>query len=151
MLILFNVQLIVTNAHKLQASFGERVVVDGHGCHTALHFGVKTKENQDKAPTLYWLPTLHKNLFNARFIANSSYCTTTERSKLLTSCNTRLITAVKNHVIKYCENVYERFGKNLFWSIKNSGDVLNKLKNVKTGDFNGIILSTYDFLLFTLL
>ena len=33
--------------------FSERVIVDGHGCHTALHFGVKAKENQDKVPTLY--------------------------------------------------------------------------------------------------
>ena len=30
----------------------------GHGCHT--YFGVKAKENQDKVPTLYWLPELHK-------------------------------------------------------------------------------------------
>ena len=37
------------------------MVVDGHGCHTALRFGVKAKENQDKVPTLYWLPKLHKN------------------------------------------------------------------------------------------
>ena len=37
------------------------MVVDGHGCHTALHFGVKAKENQEKVPTLYWLPKLHKN------------------------------------------------------------------------------------------
>ena len=36
------------------------MIVDGHGCHTALHFGVKAKENQDKVPTLYWLPELHK-------------------------------------------------------------------------------------------
>ena len=36
------------------------MIVDGHGCHTALHFGVKAKENQDKVPTLYWLPKLHK-------------------------------------------------------------------------------------------
>ena len=26
-----------------------------------IHFGVKAKENQDKFPTLYWLPKLHKN------------------------------------------------------------------------------------------
>ena len=55
-------ELIDTNAYKLQASLSERVVVDGHGCHTALYFGVKTKENQDNATTLYWLPELHKNL-----------------------------------------------------------------------------------------
>ena len=44
---------IGANAYKLQASLSERVVVDGHGCHTALHLGVKAKENHDKVPTLY--------------------------------------------------------------------------------------------------
>ena len=48
----------------------------------------------------------------------------------------------KKHVIKYCEKVYERSGKNLFWSIKNSGEILDKLK---TRDFNATSLSTYDF------
>ena len=52
--------------------------------------------------------------YKARFIANSSSCTTTELFKLLTSC----LTAVKKHVIKYCEKVYEKSSKNLFWSIK---------------------------------
>ena len=99
-------ELVDTNAYKLQPSLSERVIVDGHGCHTALHFGVKAKENQDKVPTLYWLPKLHKKPYKARFIANSSSCTTTELSKLLTSC----LTAVKKHVIKYCEKVYERSG-----------------------------------------
>ena len=65
-----------------------------------------------------------KKPYKARFIANSSSCTTTELSKLLTSC----LTAVKKHVIKYCEKLYERSGKNLFWSIKNSGEILEKLK-----------------------
>ena len=68
----------------------------------------------------------------------SCTCTTTELSKLLTSC----LTAVKKHVIKYCEKVYERSGKNLFWPIKNSGEILDKLK---ARDFNATSLSTYDF------
>ena len=38
------------------------MIVNEHGCQTALHFGVKAQENQDKVPTLYWLPKLHKNL-----------------------------------------------------------------------------------------
>ena len=45
-----------------------------------------------QSSTLYWLPEHHKNPYEARFIANSSSCTTTELSKLLTSC----LTAVKN-------------------------------------------------------
>ena len=46
------------------------------------------------------------------------------------------------HVIKYCEKVYERLGENLFWSIKNSGEILDKLK---AREFNATNLSTYDF------
>ena len=38
--------------------------------------------------------------------------------------------------------MYERSGKNLFWSIKNSGEILDKLK---ARDFNATSLSTYDF------
>ena len=56
--------------------------------------------------------------------------------------NDLCLTAVKKHVIKYCEKVYERSGKNLFWSIKNSGEILDKLK---ARDFNATSLSTYDF------
>ena len=74
---------------------------------------------------MYWLPKLHKRPYKARYIANSSSCTTTELSKLLTSC----LTAIKAKVIKYCETVYERSGKNMFWPIKNSGEELSKLKD----------------------
>ena len=70
---------------------------------------------------MYWLPKLHKRPYKARFFANSIPCTTTELSKLLTSC----LTAIKAKVIKYCENVYERSGENMFWPIKNSGEVLS--------------------------
>ena len=78
---------------------------------------------------MYWLCKLHKRPYKARFIASSSSCTTTELSKLLTS----FLTAVKNHVIRYCEKVYQRSGKNLFGSIINSGEVL------------ATSLSTYEF------
>ena len=44
--------------------------------------------------------------------------------------------------LRYCEKVYKRAGKNLFWSIKNSGEVLNKLKS---RGFRATSLSTYDF------
>ena len=79
-----------------------------------------------------------KKPYKARFIANSSSCTTTELSKLLPSC----LSTIKNHAVKYCEKVYERSGKNLFWSIKNSCGVLNKLKS---RGFRASSLSTYDF------
>ena len=130
-------ELSGTKAYK-ETSEEEKSVVNGHCNHLALKFSVCVKERQDRLPTMYWLPKLHKTPYKARFTANSSSCTTTELSKLLTSC----LTAVKNHVIRYCEKVYERSGKNLFWSIKNSGEVLNKLKS---RGFRATSLSTYDF------
>ena len=75
---------------------------------------------------MYWLPELHNRPYKARFIENFSYCTTAELSKLLTSC----LTAIKAKVIKYCETVYERSGKIMFWPINNYGDVLSKLKDI---------------------
>ena len=95
-------------------------------------------EDHSKLLTLYWLPKLHKRPFKSRFVANSSACTTTELSIILTSC----LTAIKNHVIKYCTTVHERKGQKLFWSIKNSGEILNKLRS---RGFLAYGLSTYDF------
>ena len=80
----------------------------------AAKFRLFVDEDHSKFPTLYWLPKHHKRPYKSSFIANSSACTTTELSILLTSC----LTAIKNHVIKYCTTVYERKGKTLFWSIK---------------------------------
>ena len=113
-------------------------IFDRHQCHMAAKFGLFVDEDHSKLPTLYWLPKLHKRPYKSCFIANSSACTTTELSILLTSC----LTAIKNHVIKYCTTVYERNGKNLFWAIKNSGEILNKLKS---RGFLASGLSTYDF------
>ena len=76
--------------------------------------------------------------YKARFIANFSSCATTELSKLLTSC----LTAVNKHLIKYFEKVYERSSKTLFWSIRNLGEILDKLK---ARDFNATSLSTNIF------
>ena len=88
--------------------------MNGHCNHLALKFSVCVKERQDRLPMMYWLPKLHKRPYKARFIANSSSCTTTELSKLLTSC----LTAVKNHVIRYCEKVYESQVKICFGQLK---------------------------------
>ena len=85
----------------------------------AAKFGLFVDEDHSKLPTLYWLPKLHKGPYKSRFIANSSACTTTELSNLLTSC----LTVIKNHVIEYCTTVYERNCK-IFWSIKNLGEIL---------------------------
>ena len=80
----------------------------------AAKFGVFADEGHSKHPTLHWLPKLHKRPYKWRYIANHSSCTTTELSILLTSC----LTAIKNHVIKYCKTVNEINGKKYFCLFK---------------------------------
>ena len=67
-------------------------------------------------------------------------------SDFLNYFKTSCLTAVTTHVIRYCEKVYERSGKNFFWSIKYSGEVINKLKlrgratSLSANDFSTFIL-----------
>ena len=126
-----------TKAYE-ETSIDEKFVVYSHSNEIPNTFAVDVKERQDRLPTMYWLPKLHKRPYKARLIANSSSCTTTELSKSLTFC----LAAVKAKVIKYCETVYERSGKSMFWHIKNSVEVLSKLKD---RGFHAKSLSTYDF------
>ena len=41
-------ELVDTNTYRLQPSLSESVVLNGHGCHTTLHFGVKAKKSKTK-------------------------------------------------------------------------------------------------------
>ena len=62
----------------------------------AAKFAFFVGEDHSKLPTLYWLPKLHKPPYKSRFITNSSACTTTELSILLTSCLTAIKTMSLN-------------------------------------------------------
>ena len=95
-----------TKAYK-ETSIDKKSVVYSHSNEIPNKFAVDVKERPDKLSMMYLLPKLHKRPYKARFIANSSSCTTTELTKLLTSC----LTAIKAKVIKHCETVYERSGK----------------------------------------
>ena len=118
-------------------STNEKSVVNKHCNDIETKFAVGITESQEKLPTFYWLPKLHKRPYKARFIVNSSSCTTTSLSKVFTSC----LTAIKNHWKKYCEKSYEREGINYVWFIKNSSEILNKLK---TKGFQASTISTYN-------
>ena len=79
-----------TKAYE-ETSIDEKSVVYSHSNEIPNKFAVDVKEHQDRLPTVYWLHKLHKRPYKARLIANSSSCTTTVISKLLTSC----LTAIK--------------------------------------------------------
>ena len=52
------------------------------------------------------------------------HCSTTILSKHITSA----LTAVKDHVMKYSETAFSNSNVNYFWSIKNSSEVIEKLR-----------------------
>ena len=72
-------------------------------------FAVDVKERQDRLPTLYWL--------HPSFIKDRIKLGPLQILALVQLQNFRL-TAIKAKVIKYCETVYERSAKNMFWPIK---------------------------------
>ena len=76
--------------------------------------------------------------YKTRFISNSRSCTTTNISIILTSC----LAKSKYHVDLYFDKAYQKSDINLFWSIKNSTEVLGKLQNIR---YLASTLSTYDF------
>ena len=129
-------ELVNTNTYQLISS-SEIDIINKHKV-LCLKYNIILKDYQEKLPTLYWIPKLHKRPYKARFIANSTSCTTKRISILLTSG----LTAVKSHVQSYCSTTYKNSGYNSFWCIKNSAEFLNKLSN---RNFKVSSISTYDF------
>ena len=68
-----------TSAYQ-ETDSDELSVVNAHLNELPVKFSACVNEGQDKLPAMYWLPKLHKRPYKARFIANSSPCTTTELS-----------------------------------------------------------------------
>ena len=75
----------------------------------AVKFGLFVDEDHSKLPTLYWLPKLHKLPYKSHLIANSSACTTTELSILLTSCPLRLKTMSLNIAQLYMKEMVKNY------------------------------------------
>ena len=72
------------------------------------------------------------------YVLYQTHCSTTILSKHITSA----LTAVKYHVIKYSETAFSNSNVNYFWSIKNSSEVIEKLR---LRNFRGSQVSSFDF------
>ena len=75
----------------LETDTDEMSVVNAHLNDLPVKVSVCVNEGQDKLPTMYWLPKLHKRQYKARFIANSSSCTTTELSIIFLSYSNQIL------------------------------------------------------------
>ena len=48
------------NSHMALYGFKEKSVIDNHIFHNVTRFAVSVNEDQERLPTFYWLPKLHK-------------------------------------------------------------------------------------------
>ena len=101
--------------------------------------GLEMSEEDKNLPYLYWTPKLHKVPFKHRFIAGSSKCTTKGFSCLLT----KVLTTVKDRLIRYNNTKTSRNGVNSMWIVKTSTSLLLSLDQLDVRTATSV--QTYDF------
>ena len=87
--------------------------------------GSKLSEEDQDLSYLYWTPKLHKTPFKHHFIAGSSKCTTKELSYL----PTKVLTAIKDRLGRYCNTTVNHNGVNNMWIPKHSARLLSSFGN----------------------
>ena len=103
--------------YNLIAMSKEEILQNHHS--VTLTFGISLPEEDIDLPKLYWVANLHKNPYKERYIADSAKCSTKPLSQILT----RILTADKEGLQKYCDTAYARSGVNQMWILKNSKEL----------------------------
>ena len=117
-------------------SFNE--ILQSH-CKFIESVGLEMSEENKNHPYLYWTPKLHKVPFKHPFIAGSSKCATKDLSCLLT----KVLTTVKDGLIR-CNNTKTSYsGVNSMWIVKNSTSLLSSLDQLDIHTATSV--QTYDF------
>ena len=101
--------------------------------------GLEVSEKDKNLPYLYCTPNLHKVPFKHRLIAGSSKCTTKDLSCLLT----KVLTTVKDGLIRYNNTETSCNGVNSMWIVKNSTSLLSSLDQLDVHTATSV--QTYDF------
>ena len=123
--------------YNLTAMSKDKILQNHHS--VMLTSGISLPEEYIDLPKLYWIPKLHKNLYKQRYIAGSTKCST----KLLSQILTRIISAVKEGLQKYCDTAYAISGVNQMWILKNSKELLENLKAFSLHSIKSI--KSFDF------
>ena len=77
--------------------------------------GLEISEEDQNLPYLYWTLKLHKSPYKHRFIAGPSKCATKDLSFLLT----KILSTIKDGLVRYCNTKTSRNGVNNMWILKN--------------------------------
>lgn len=102
------------------------------------NFKLQNKDDKQTIPYIYANPKLHKNPYKFRFITGAYNSSIKELSVELH----KILQFVKEHFKRYCSVIQQRTGITCYWSITNSMEVINTLKNRKNTDSN---IYTADF------
>ena len=103
-------------------------IVKGHN-QFITSVGLEMSEEDQNLPYLYWTPKLHKSPYKHRFIAGSSKCTTKDLSCLLT----KVLSTIKDGLMRYCNTKTSRNGVNNMWILKK----VTRAQGYFTHDING--------------
>ena len=101
--------------------------------------GLEISEEDQNLPYLYWTPKLHKSPYKHRFIAGSIKCTTKDLSCLLT----KVLSTIKDGLVRYCNTKTSRNGVNNMWILKNSTSLLSSLDQLDVRTATSV--QTFDF------
>ena len=101
--------------------------------------GLETSEEDKNLPYLCWTLKLNKVPFKHCFIADHSKCTTKDLSCLLT----KVLTTVKDGLIRYNNTKTSRNGVNSMWIVKNSTSLLSSLDQLDVRTATSV--QAYDF------
>ena len=101
--------------------------------------GLEISEEDQNLPYLYWTPKLHKSPYKHRFIAGSSKCTTKDLSCLLT----KVLSTIKDGLVRYCNTKTSRIGVNNMWILKKSTSLLSSLDQLDVRRATSV--QTFDF------
>ena len=102
-------------------NFSASEVLDNHKS-VLTSFGIDPNEDELDLPYINWIPKMHKNPYEHRFIAGSARCSSKPLSILLT----KLLTHIKQGLQRYCETAY-------------SGSGVNQMSDVDPQKFKGVI------------
>ena len=101
--------------------------------------GLEMSEENQNLPYLYCTPKLHKSSHKHRFIAGSSKCTTKDLSCL----QTKLLSTIKDGLVRYCNTKTSHNGVNNMWILKNSASLLLSLDRLDIRTATSV--QTFDF------
>ena len=113
--------------------------------HFTTSVGLEMSEEDQNLPYLYWTPQSRKSPYKQRFIPVSSKCTTKDLSCLLT----KVLSAIKDGLVRYCSTKTSQNGVNNMCILKKSTSLLSSLSQfdlltamwVQTVDFSTLYTS----------